>query len=154
MPIIVIVLGLAIVFYIAYRTYGTFLAKKVFALDNKNVMPSAEMEDGLDFVPTEPKFLLGQHFSAIAAAGPITGPIIAGIAYGWVPALLWILVGSIFIGGVHDMGALVASVRNKGRSITETVRWYSQWHEGADVPAFSASQIAAYEAAWRRLGRP
>jgi carbon starvation protein len=122
MSIIFIVLGMAVLFYIAYRTYGTFLAKKVYELDDKNVTPSVEMEDGLDYVPTEPKFLLGQHFSAIAAAGPITGPIIAGIAYGWVPALLWILVGSIFIGGVHDMGALVASIRNKGRSITETVR--------------------------------
>lgn len=122
MSIIVIVLGMAVVFFIAYRTYGTFLAKKVFALDDKNLTPAVELEDGLDFVPTEPKFLLGQHFSAIAAAGPITGPIIAGIAYGWVPALLWILFGSIFIGGVHDMGALVASARNKGRSITETVR--------------------------------
>ena len=122
MSIIIIVLGLSIVFYIAYRSYGTFLAKKVFDLNNENITPSVEMEDGLDYVPTEPKFLLGQHFSAIAAAGPITGPIIAGIAYGWVPTLIWILVGSIFIGGVHDIGALVASIRNKGRSITETVR--------------------------------
>jgi carbon starvation protein len=122
MSIIFIVIGMSIVFYVAYRTYGTFLAKKVYELDDKNVTPAVELEDGLDFVPTEPKFLMGQHFSAIAAAGPITGPIIAGIAYGWVPALIWILIGSIFIGGVHDMGALVASVRNKGRSITETVR--------------------------------
>ncbi len=122
MNIIFIVLGMSAIFYVAYRIYGTFLAKKVFALNNELKTPAVEMEDGLDYVPTEPKFLLGQHFSAIAAAGPITGPIIAGIAYGWVPALLWILVGSIFIGGVHDMGALVASVRNKGRSITETVR--------------------------------
>lgn len=122
MSIIFIVLGMAVVFFIAYRTYGTFIAKKVFDLNNENVTPAVEMEDGLDYVPTEPKFLLGQHFSAIAAAGPITGPIIAGIAYGWVPALLWILIGSIFIGGVHDMGSLVASVRNKARSITETVR--------------------------------
>lgn len=122
MSIIFIVLGMAILFYIAYRTYGTFLARKVYELTDKNVTPAVEMEDGLDYVPTEPKLLLGQHFSAIAAAGPITGPIIAGIAYGWVPALLWILVGSIFIGGVHDMGALVTSIRNKGRSITETVR--------------------------------
>ena len=67
------------------------------------------------------KFLSGQHFSAIAAAGPVTGPIIAGLAFGWVPTLLWIIFGTIFIGGVHDMGALVASVRNKARSITETV---------------------------------
>ncbi|MEN6409515.1 MAG: carbon starvation CstA family protein, partial [Anaerolineaceae bacterium] len=122
MNIIFIVLGASVVFYLAYRTYGTFLAKKVFFLNNENVTPAVEMEDGLDYVPTEPKFLLGQHFSAIAAAGPITGPIIAGIAYGWVPALIWIMIGSIFIGGVHDMGALVASVRNKARSITETVR--------------------------------
>lgn len=122
MSIIFIVLGMSVLFFIAYRTYGVYLAKKVFELNNANVTPAVEMEDGLDYVPTEPKFLLGQHFSAIAAAGPITGPIIAGIAYGWVPALIWILIGSIFIGGVHDMGALVASVRNKGRSITETVR--------------------------------
>ena len=122
MSIIFIVLGMSVLFFIAYRTYGTFLSKKVFELNDSNATPATEMEDGLDYVPTEPKFLLGQHFSAIAAAGPITGPIIAGIAYGWVPALLWILIGSIFIGGVHDMGALVASVRNKGRSITETVR--------------------------------
>ena len=122
MSIIFIVLGMSALLYVAYRTYGTFLAKKVYELDDKNVTPAVEMEDGLDYVPTEPKFLMGQHFSAIAAAGPITGPIIAGIAYGWIPALIWILIGSIFIGGVHDMGALVASIRNKGRSITETVR--------------------------------
>jgi len=122
MSIIFIVLGMSALLYVAYRTYGSFLAKKIYDLDDSNKTPAVEMEDGLDYVPTEPKFLLGQHFSAIAAAGPITGPIIAGIAYGWVPALLWILIGSIFIGGVHDMGALIASVRNKGRSITETVR--------------------------------
>ena len=122
MSIIFIVVGMAVLLYVAYRTYGTFISTKVFELTDKNKTPAVEMEDGLDYVPTEPKFLLGQHFSAIAAAGPITGPIIAGIAYGWVPALIWILIGSIFIGGVHDMGALVASIRNKGRSITETVR--------------------------------
>jgi len=122
MSIIVIVLGMSALFVVAYFTYGKFLATKVYELNDKNVTPAVEMEDGLDYVPTDPKFLLGQHFSAIAAAGPITGPIIAGIAYGWVPALLWILIGSIFIGGVHDMGALVASIRNKGRSITETIR--------------------------------
>ena len=80
------------------------------------------MEDGVDYVPAEAKFLAGQHFSAIAAAGPITGPILAGILFGWVPALVWIIIGSIFIGGVHDMGSLVASIRHKARSITEVVR--------------------------------
>jgi carbon starvation protein len=122
MSIIFIVLGGSAIFYIAYITYGKFVSTKVFELDDKNVTPAVEMEDGLDYEPTDSKFLLGQHFSAIAAAGPVTGPILAGIAYGWVPALIWIILGSIFIGGVHDMGALVASVRNKGRSITETVR--------------------------------
>jgi len=122
MSIIFIVLGGSVIFYLAYITYGKFVATKVYELDDKRVTPAVEMEDGLDYEPIESKFLLGQHFSAIAAAGPVTGPILAGIAYGWVPALIWILLGSIFIGGVHDMGALMASVRNKGRSITETVR--------------------------------
>ncbi len=122
MSIIFIVLGGSAFFYVAYLTYGKYVSKKVFELDDSRVTPAVEMEDGLDYEPIEPKFLLGQHFSAIAAAGPVTGPILAGIAYGWVPALIWILLGSVFIGGVHDMGALVASVRNKGRSITETVR--------------------------------
>ena len=122
MSIIVIVLGVVAIFVAAYFTYGVFLVKKVYDLDDSRKPAAVELEDGLDFVPTEPKFLLGQHFSAIAAAGPITGPIIAGIAYGWVPAVIWIVLGSIFIGGVHDMGSLVASIRNKGRSITDTVR--------------------------------
>ncbi len=122
MNILFIVFGGSAIFYLAYITYGKFVAKNVFELDDSRVTPAVEMEDGLDYVPTDSKFLLGQHFSAIAAAGPVTGPILAGIAFGWVPALIWIILGSIFIGGVHDMGALVASVRNKGRSITETVR--------------------------------
>ena len=122
MNILFIVLGVAALFYVAYITYGKFLVKKIYALDDNNVTPAVEMNDGLDYVPTDKKFLMGQHFSAIAAAGPITGPIIAGLAFGWLPTLIWIIVGSIFIGGVHDMGAMVASVRNKARSITETVR--------------------------------
>jgi carbon starvation protein len=117
-----VVAGGAIILVVAYLVYGKFLAGKVFNLDDRNVTPAVQMEDGVDFVPTDSKFLAGQHFSAIAAAGPVTGPIIAGLAFGWAPALVWILIGTIFIGGVHDMGALVASVRNKARSITETVR--------------------------------
>src|SRR5438445_3920517 len=80
------------------------------------------MRDGLDYEPIEPKFLMSQHFSAIAAAGPIVGPILAGLAFGWAPALIWILLGSIFIGGVHDMTALTASVRHGAGSIAEVVR--------------------------------
>ena len=122
MNILFIVGGGVIILLIAYRFYGTFISKKIFELNDANPTPASVVNDGLDYVPTDAKFLSGQHFSAIAAAGPVTGPIIAGLAFGWVPALIWILVGTIFIGGVHDMGALIASVRNKGRSITETVR--------------------------------
>src|SRR6185503_17838652 len=80
------------------------------------------MRDGVDYEPIPPKFLLSQHFSAIAAAGPIVGPILAGAMFGWLPALIWILIGAIFIGGVHDMSALTASIRHKARSIAEVTR--------------------------------
>ena len=73
------------------------------------------LRDDVDYEPVAPQLLMGQHFSAIAAAGPIVGPILAGVAFGWLPALVWILVGSIFIGGVHDFSALVASVRSSWR---------------------------------------
>src|SRR5262245_30030981 len=100
------VVGMAAVLLIAaYFTYGRFLGRFV-ALDASRPTPAVEMRDGLDYDPIEPKFLLSQHFSAIAAAGPIVGPILAGIYFGWLPALLWILIGAIFIGGVHDMTAL------------------------------------------------
>ncbi|MBC7943613.1 carbon starvation protein A [Candidatus Saccharibacteria bacterium] len=122
MNILWVVAGSAIILYIAYITYGEFLAKKVFQLDDKIITPAVEMNDGNDYVPAPKGMLLGQHFSAIAAAGPINGPIIAGIMFGWVPALLWIIIGCIFIGGLHDMGSLVASVRHKARSITEVIR--------------------------------
>lgn len=122
MNILVIVGVGSLILIGAYFVYGAFVSKNLFNLNDKNITPAVEVNDGLDYVPTDSKFLSGQHFSAIAAAGPVTGPIIAGLAFGWVPTLIWILVGSIFIGGVHDMGALVASVRNHALSITETVK--------------------------------
>lgn len=122
MSILSIVMVSAGILLLAYFTYGRFLARTVFRLDNNRPAPAVEMADGIDYVPAEPKLLLGQHFSAIAAAGPITGPILAGVMFGWMPALLWIVLGSIFIGGVHDMGSLIASVRHQARSITEVVR--------------------------------
>jgi carbon starvation protein len=122
MNILFIVAGAAVVFIAAYRLYGRFLARRVFGLDDARATPAVSLQDGLDYVPTPARFLSGQHFSAIAAAGPITGPIIAGLAFGWAPALLWVLVGAVFIGGVHDMGALIASVRHKARSITEVLK--------------------------------
>ena len=122
MNVLVVVLGCAAILIAAYIIYGRFLSKKVFNLDDNRPTPAIEMEDGQDFVPAKKGMLLGQHFSAISAAGPINGPILAAIAFGWGPALLWCLIGSIFIGGVHDMGSLVASIRNKSKSITEVIR--------------------------------
>ena len=120
--VLFIVVASAIILLAAYFTYGKFLANTVFKLDDKNPVPSVEMEDGVDYVPAKKGMLLGQHFSAIAAAGPINGPILAAVIYGWAPALLWVILGCIFIGGIHDMGSLVASVRHKAKSITEVVR--------------------------------
>lgn len=122
MNVLVIVFGAAALFIAAYHTYGRFMARRVFGLDNARKTPAVELEDGADYVPAEPKYLLGQHFSAIAAAGPVTGPILAGVLFGWVPALLWIILGAIFIGGPHDLGALVASIRHKAQSVMVVVR--------------------------------
>ncbi|MFA5033910.1 MAG: carbon starvation protein A [bacterium] len=111
----IVVLGLGYIFY------GKFLANK-FDINNSNVTPACQINDGIDYVPAKPQLLLGQHFSAIAAAGPIVGPILAGLLFGWLPALLWILIGSIFIGGVHDFSSLVASIKHKASSIGEIVK--------------------------------
>lgn len=107
--------------FLGYTFYGRYLAH-FFRLNPKTLTPSREINDGNDFVPTKPFYLLGQHFSAIAAAGPIAGPIIACQQFGWLPCLLWITFGSIFIGAVHDLSALVASVRHRGHSIAEIIR--------------------------------
>lgn len=116
-----IVLPSAIILTIAYFTYGRLLSR-LFQLHPDRPTPAVQQKDGLDFDPIAPSSLVPQHFSAIAAAGPIVGPILAGLTFGWLPALIWILVGSIFIGGVHDFAALVASIRHKARSIAEVVR--------------------------------
>lgn len=121
MSLLAIVLISAACLLIAYRFYGGLLAR-LLKLDDRTVTPAVELRDDQDYAPIESKFLLSQHFSAIAAAGPIVGPILAGVMFGWLPALIWILLGSIFIGGVHDMATLVASVRHKARSIAEVVR--------------------------------
>lgn len=121
MMLLLIVLSSAVILTIAYFTYGPVLSR-LLKLDPKAVTPAVELRDDVDYEPIESKFLLSQHFSAIAAAGPIVGPILAGVMFGWVPALIWILVGSIFIGGVHDMTALTASIRHKARSIADVVR--------------------------------
>lgn len=121
MSLLSIILIAGICFLVAYRIYGCLLAR-LLRLDPEAKTPAVEMRDDVDYVPIEPKFLLGQHFSAIAAAGPIVGPILAGLYFGWLPALIWIILGAIFIGGVHDTTSLVASIRHKARSIAEVVR--------------------------------
>jgi len=112
-----------LLFVLAYLRYGKFL-KKHFELDNKNHPPSHHMYDGVDYVPAPMPVLFGHHFSSIAGAGPILGPIIAGIAFGWGPVWLWVVFGSIFIGGIHDFSSLVISLRNRGRSIAEIAKAY------------------------------
>lgn len=121
MAMLAIVVASAIILTIAYFTYGSLLAR-LFQLDDRVATPAVTQRDDVDYVPCETAPLLSQHFSAIAAAGPIVGPILAGVAFGWVPALIWILVGSILVGGVHDFGALVASIRHRASSIIEVVR--------------------------------
>jgi carbon starvation protein len=106
---------------VGYRLYGRFVARQ-YALDDGRATPATRVNDGQDFVPTRPFYLLGQHFSAIAAAGPIAGPILACQQFGWLPCLLWIGLGVVFIGAVHDFSSLVASVRHGGRSIAEIIR--------------------------------
>ena len=103
-------------FIVAYHTYGRWLGSKIFRLSADAVCPSERLEDGVDYVPTSKSVVFGHHFTSIAGTGPIVGPAIA-IMWGWVPALLWVVLGSIFIGAVHDFGALVVSLRNNGQTV-------------------------------------
>lgn len=118
MAILLLILGI-VLFIAAYTTYGAWLAKK-WGIDPKRPTPAHTMRDGVDYDPTHPRVLLGHHFSSIAGAGPITGPILAAV-FGWLPVYLWIVLGSIFVGGVHDFSALFASVRHKSKSIGEII---------------------------------
>jgi carbon starvation protein len=121
MTILPVVAASAVVLALAYRFYGNLLMRWL-GVDPARTTPAVELEDGLDYVPAPAPVVLGGHFTAIAAAGPVVGPILAGLAFGWLPALLWILIGSIFVGGVHDAGALLASIRHRAASITQVVR--------------------------------
>ena len=105
-----------VIFALAYRFYSGFLANRVFMLDADEPVPSRELEDGIDYVPTRLHVLWGHHFASIAGAAPIVGPAIA-VIWGWVPALLWVCVGTVFMGAAHDFSALVISARHRGRSI-------------------------------------
>lgn len=120
---IVLVIVAALVLTIAYRTYGAFIAAKVLVLNEKNKVPSEVHNDGRDFVPTNKWVLLGHHFAAIAGAGPLIGPVLAA-QFGYLPGTLWILIGAVVGGGVHDMVILFASVRHEGQSIAQLSKIY------------------------------
>ncbi|HEV7280698.1 MAG TPA: carbon starvation protein A [Pirellulaceae bacterium] len=105
-------------FLVAYYTYGRWIARKVFALDPDAVTPSEALDDGVDYVPTRKSVVFGHHFTSIAGTGPIVGPALA-VFWGWLPALLWVVFGSILIGAVHDFGSLVISMRNRGQTVGE-----------------------------------
>ena len=116
--IILVIAGL-FVFFIGYKFYSNFLGQKIYEIDDSSLsMPSSSFEDGVDYIPTKKHILFGHHFTSIAGAAPIVGPCVAAY-WGWLPALLWILFGTVFMGAVHDFGALVTSVKEKGRSIAD-----------------------------------
>ena len=105
-------------FIVAYNTYGRWLARRIFQIDENALVPAHELRDDVDYVPTARSVLAGHHFTSIAGTGPIVGPAIA-VFWGWLPALLWVVLGSIFVGAVHDFGALFVSLRNRGQTIGE-----------------------------------
>ena len=115
---LVVIVGI-IILIVGYIFYGGWLAKQ-WGVDDSKVTPAHELEDGMDYVPAKAPVLMGHHFSSIAGAGPINGPIQAAV-FGWVPVVLWVLIGGIFFGAVHDYGALFASIRHKGQSLGEVV---------------------------------
>lgn len=118
MATLLIAAGAFVGYIIAYHTYGKWLSNKIFNVDGDAEVPSKQLRDDVDFVPTKKSVIFGHHFTSIAGTGPIVGPAIA-VFWGWLPALLWVLFGSIFIGAVHDFGALVVSLRNRGQTVGE-----------------------------------
>ncbi|MBU1678841.1 MAG: carbon starvation protein A [Bacteroidetes bacterium] len=119
----ILILFIAIVaFTIAYRTYGKFLSNK-FGVDDNNSTPSHENRDNVDYIPSRRPILFGHHFASIAGVGPIVGPVLA-VVFGWLPVYLWIIAGSIFIGGVHDYSSMMASLRHKGKTIGAILEIY------------------------------
>ena len=111
--------GGLLLFGLGYRFYASYIASKIFSIGNfSGEVPAKEFQDGIDFVPTKKEILFGHHYTSIAGAAPIIGPCIAAF-WGWLPAFLWVVLGTIFMGAVHDFGALVVSVREKGKSIAD-----------------------------------
>jgi len=107
-----------VLYFLGYKYYSKFLSKKIFNLSDDEITPAHELKDGIDYVPTNKYVLFGHHFSSIAGAAPIIGPAIA-VFWGWLPAILWVCLGTIFMGAVHDFSALVVSARRKGKSVVD-----------------------------------
>ena len=120
MSLALLLLISGIILILAYKIYGNFVYKR-FGLDDSRKAPSHLLRDGVDYEPSKPIVVLGHHFASIAGAGPIVGPIIA-VTVGWIPAVIWILVGGIFFGAVHDLGSMAASLRTEGKSIGVIIR--------------------------------
>lgn len=116
METLLLAVGAFVLYFVAYHTYGRWLARKIFRLDPAAAVPSVALNDDKDYVPTKKSIIFGHHFTSIAGTGPIVGPAVA-VIWGWVPALLWVLFGSILIGAVHDFGSLVVSMRNRGQTV-------------------------------------
>ncbi len=114
----VIAVLVLILYFLAYRFYSSFLSKRIFGLSDNEITPANEINDGMDYVPSKKPVLFGHHFASIAGAAPIIGPAIA-VFWGWLPAIIWVCLGTIFMGAVHDFGALVVSARNQGRSVSD-----------------------------------
>ena len=121
MQSLLFVVASLVLYLLAYRFYATFLSDKIWKLDPNRQTPAYKFEDDFEFVPTDTAVVAGHHFTSIAGAAPIVGPVIAAI-WGWLPALLWIIFGTIFLGAVHDLGALVASLRHDGRGIADYLK--------------------------------
>jgi len=119
MNLLILVLIALVLFAIALKTYGGYLGKLV-GLDDSKKTPAHTMTDGVDYVPAKAPVLMGHHFASIAGGGPIVGPIAAS-CFGWLPCFLWIVIGSIFIGGVHDFMSLISSVRHEGKTVGEVI---------------------------------
>ncbi len=109
-------LGAFVVYFLGYRFYAGFLSRRVFQLDPERATPAHAQRDEVDYVPTRPAVLFGHHFASITGLAPMLGPAVA-VIWGWVPAFLWVVLGALLVGCVHDFSALVISVRNRGMSV-------------------------------------
>ncbi len=118
-----LMIGVFVGYILMYRLYGRFISTKIFKINKEAKVPAYEQEDGIDFVPSKKEVVFGHHFASIAGTGPIVGPAIA-VIWGWVPAVIWVFFGSIFIGAVHDFGVLIVSLRNRGVSIAKFTEKY------------------------------